>query len=124
MEEKLYLCRHCGNIIYLLRDNGVALHCCGTPMVPIFPDTAEASGEKHRPIFHRDGNTVHVQVGATAHPMSEEHYIQWICLETQGRIQFVHLSAQDPPCATFSLCDGEKVQAVYAFCNQHELWRN
>jgi hypothetical protein len=25
--------------------------------------------------------------------------------------------------AKFAICDGDEVRAVFAFCNQHELWR-
>ena len=38
-------------------------------------------------------------------------------------IQYAHLTPEDKPKAKFSLCDGDEVRAVYAFCNQHDLWR-
>ena len=64
------------------------------------------------------------QWGAVEHPMTEEHYIEWICLETEHGIQYAHLDPDDEPRAKFALCEGDEVRAVYAFCNQHDLWRN
>lgn len=123
MRPKFYICAHCGNIIALIRDKGVPVYCCNEPMRQITPNTTDASSEKHCPTYEVDGHTVHVRVGATPHPMTEEHYIEWICLETAHGIQFVHLTPKDAPSAVFSLCDGDEVCSVYAFCNQHNLWR-
>ena len=55
--------------------------------------------------------------------MTQEHYIEWVCLETEHGIQYAHLDPDDKPKAKFSICDGDEVRAVYAFCNQHDLWR-
>ena len=123
MKQKFYFCRHCGNIISLIRDKGVPVYCCGEKMQEITPGTTEASEEKHIPVYHMEGNTVHVTVGSVEHPMTEEHYIEWICLETEHVVQYAHLNSTDKPKAKFALCEGDDVRAVYAFCNQHNLWR-
>ena len=123
MKQKFYVCRHCGNIISLIRDKGVPVYCCSEAMQEIMPGTTEASGEKHIPVYDMEGNTVHVTVGAVEHPMSEAHYIEWICLETEYVVQYAHLNPTDKPKAKFALCEGDEVRAVYAFCNQHNLWR-
>ena len=39
-------------------------------------------------------------------------------------VQYAHLDPDDEPRAKFALCEGDDVRAVYAFCNQHDLWRN
>ncbi len=124
MKPKFYICEHCGNIIAMIRDCGVPVFCCGEKMRQIHPGTVEASGEKHIPIYEADGSSVHVKVGSVEHPMSQEHYIQWICLETKQGIQFKELSPEDKPEACFALSDGDKVVEVYAFCNQHSLWKH
>ena len=123
MKQKFYVCRHCGNIISLIRDKGVPVYCCSEAMQEITSGTTEASGEKHIPVYDMEGNTVHVTVGAVEHPMSEAHYIEWICLETEHVVQYAHLNPTDKPKAKFALCEGDEVRAVYAFCNQHNLWR-
>ena len=79
--------------------------------------------EKNIPVYAVEGNTVHVTVGSVEHPMTTEHYIEWVCLETEHGIQYAHLDSDDKPKAKFSICDGDEVRAVYAFCNQHDLWR-
>ena len=124
MKQKFFICRHCGNIIAMIRDKGVPIYCCGEKMQQIEPGTTEASGEKHIPVYEVKNGTVHVTVGSVAHPMTKEHYIQWICLETDRAIQYAHMEPEDLPEATFSIDNGDQVRAVYAFCNQHDLWRN
>ena len=123
MKQKFLICRHCGNIVSLIRNMGVPIYCCGEEMHELLPDSVEASGEKHSPVYCVDGNNVHVSVGLIHHPMTKEHYIEWICLETDFSLQFKHLTDKDTPTANFALCEGDKVRHVYAFCNQHDLWR-
>jgi len=123
MEQKFYICRHCGNIIAMIRNKGVPVYCCSEKMQLITPGTTEAAEEKHIPTYVLEGSTVHVTVGSVEHPMTQEHYIEWICLETEHVIQYAHLTPTDKPRAKFSLCEGDEVRAVYAFCNQHNLWR-
>ncbi len=124
MKQKFYICKHCGNIIAMIRDCGVPVYCCNEKMHEIAPGTTEASGEKHMPVYHVDGNTVTVSVGSVEHPMTQEHYIEWVGLETKNGIQYKKLAPNTAPKAQFSLCEGEQVEAVYAFCNQHSLWKN
>ena len=85
--------------------------------------TMDGPAEKHIPVYNVDGGTVHVTVGAVEHPMTEEHYIEWICLETEHVIQYAYLNPGDKPKAKFAYCQGDEVRAVYAFCNQHSLWK-
>ena len=47
MEQKFYICKHCGNIIAKVKDTGVPVICCGEPMSEIVPGTTDASVEKH-----------------------------------------------------------------------------
>lgn len=121
MEQTFYTCRHCGNILAMIHDAGAAVQCCGEKMRRLEPGTAEASGEKHIPVYTREGDIVRVAVGAAEHPMSAEHYIEWICMETEHVIQYARLKPTDKPEAWFALCKGDKVRAIYAFCNQHNL---
>ena len=37
MEQKFYICKHCGNIIAKVKDVGVPVVCCGEPMSEIVP---------------------------------------------------------------------------------------
>jgi superoxide reductase len=91
-------------------------------MAELIPGSVDASLEKHVPVITVDGNTVTVEVGSVAHPMIEEHYIEWIYLETTNGGQRKALKPGEAPKATFALTDGAPVSA-YAYCNLHGLWR-
>ena len=41
MEQKFYICKHCGNIIAKVKDAGVPVVCCGEPMSEIVPGIQE-----------------------------------------------------------------------------------
>ena len=123
MEQKFYICAHCGNIIAYVKNSGVPVMCCGEKMQEIVPGTVDASLEKHVPVYTVEGNKVCVKVGAVTHPMQEEHYIQWISLQTKQGNQRKVLKPTDAPEACFCLCDGDEVEAVYEYCNLHGLWK-
>lgn len=123
MEQKFYICEHCGNIIAYVKNSGVPVFCCGKKMQEIIPGTADASAEKHVPVIKVEGNVVTVEVGSVAHPMIPEHYIQWISLETKEGNQRKVLSPGDAPKAEFMITDSDEVKAVYAYCNLHSLWK-
>ena len=123
MKTKFYICEKCGNIIGKIKDSGVSVVCCGQKMTPIIPGTVEASIEKHLPVVKYEGNTVTANIGSVLHPMSEEHSISWIYLETNVGGQRKNLAPTDAPVASFALTDGEKPIAVYAYCNLHGLWK-
>ena len=123
MKQKFFICRHCGNIVAMIRDKGVPIYCCGEKMPELVPDSVEASGEKHIPVYTAEGNTIHVTVGSVAHPMAEEHYIEWISLQTkQGNQRKLLLPGMEPK-ATFLIETDDEVEAVYAYCNLHSLWK-
>ena len=43
MEQKFYICKHCGNIIAKVKDTGVPVICCGEPMSEIIPGTTDVA---------------------------------------------------------------------------------
>jgi superoxide reductase len=55
--------------------------------------------------------------------MVEEHWIQWIYLETKEGVQRKCLNPGDEPKAVFALNDGDKAVAAYEYCNLHGLWK-
>ena len=83
MEQKFFICKHCGNIIAKVNDSGVPVVCCGEPMSEIVPGTTDAAVEKHVPEYTVEDGVVKVKVGSVEHPMIPEHYIQWISLQTK-----------------------------------------
>ncbi|MCQ4846336.1 desulfoferrodoxin family protein [Gordonibacter pamelaeae] len=122
MELKFYHCRHCGNIAVKPFDSGVPLVCCGEQMEELVANTTDAALEKHVPDVKVDGSNVHVQVGSTLHPMTPEHYITFVCLQTKNGYQFVQLTPEDAPVADFAVAEGDEPVKVYEYCNIHGLW--
>jgi superoxide reductase len=123
MEQKFLRCEHCGNIVAMVKDKGVPMMCCGQKMKEIIPGTTDASLEKHVPVYTVEGNKVIVTVGAVEHPMTEEHYIEWVSLQTKFGNQRKPLAPGAKPVVCFSVCEGDEVEAVYAYCNLHSLWK-
>lgn len=120
---KFYICNHCKNIIGKIQDKGVPVVCCGEKMAELVPNTTEAATEKHIPVASAEGNLITVQIGSTLHPMTEEHLIQWVYLETEEGGQRKSLKAGDKPEIVFALSPSDKAKAVYAYCNLHGLWK-
>ena len=119
--KKFYICEHCGNIIGMVKDKGVPVMCCGQKMKELVPNTVEASGEKHIPAVSLEDNVLKVNVGSVNHPMAEEHFIEWVYVETENGGMRKNLKPGQEPNVTFALGD-DKAVAVYAYCNLHGLW--
>ena len=124
MKVRFFVCNHCGNIIAMVNDCGVPVKCCGENMQEIFPGTSEGAQEKHIPVYEINGETVKVSVGEIEHPMTPEHYIDWVCVETEDGFQLKKLKLNEVPKISFSISKGDSIKAVYAFCNQHSLWKS
>jgi superoxide reductase len=92
-------------------------------MTEIVPGSIDAAVEKHVPVVEIVDGKVIVTVGEVAHPMAPEHYIEWIAISTDRGNQRKMLEPGDEPKACFALCEGEKVESVYAYCNLHSLWK-
>lgn len=115
-----YVCEVCGNMVEMIRDGGGELICCNEPMKKLDPNTTDAAKEKHVPVAVRENGKIVVTVGSVPHPMTAEHFIEWIAVVSECGIERIALSPGDEPKATF--CDYADVD-VYAFCNLHGLWK-
>lgn len=120
-EMNFFVCEHCGNMIGLIHNAGVPMMCCGQKMTKLEPGTVDASHEKHIPVVSVEDGLVRVDIGSVAHPMTEEHSILWVYLQTDKGGQRKNLNPGEDPTVTFALYD-EKPLAVYAYCNLHGLW--
>ncbi len=121
MKAKFFICRHCGNIITMMHNAGVPVVCCGEKMEALVPNSTEAAGEKHLPVVTLKDGAVYVNVGSVNHPMLDEHFIEWIYLETENGGQFKYITLGEAPEAVFAI-GGDKPVAAYAYCNLHGLW--
>lgn len=123
MELMFYRCEKCGKIVAVVKGTKVPTMCCGEAMKEIIPGTTDAAVEKHVPVFEVVDGIVNVTVGAVEHPMLPEHYIEWVAIQTKNGNQRVALKPGAAPKASFALLEGDEVQAVYAYCNLHSLWK-
>ena len=121
-EQRFFICKHCGNLIGMIHESGAPITCCGDHMTELIPGTVDASLEKHVPVATVEGDIVTVNVGAVAHPMLPEHYIEWIYLQTENGGQRKALKPGEAPRAQFAML-GDKPVAVFEYCNLHGLWK-
>lgn len=119
---KFFKCRHCGKIIAVVNERNVPTICCGEPMSEMVPNTSDGAFEKHVPVYEVKDNVVTVTVGEVKHPMMENHYIEWIAIETNFGNQRKVLKPGEEPVAKFALLEGEKVIRVVEHCNLHGLY--
>ncbi|NLJ89095.1 MAG: desulfoferrodoxin [Epulopiscium sp.] len=122
-EKKFYLCTHCGNMVGLINNAGVPLICCGEKMQELIPNTVDASAEKHVPVIKLDGNKVIIEIGSAPHPMTKEHYITWVYIQTKKGGQRKELLPDQEPFVEFALTEDDVMEAAYAYCNLHGLWK-
>jgi len=124
LTEKLqiYKCEICGNMVELLHSGKGELVCCGQPMKLYKENTVDATLEKHVPVIEKTDNGFKVKVGSAKHPMTNEHYIEWIELIVDGIAYRKFLNPGDAPEAEFCI----KADNVTAreYCNIHGLWKS
>ena len=123
MSMRFYKCKKCGKVIAMLKGSPCPTMCCGEEMVELVPGTTDAAVEKHVPVCEVKDNKAYVTVGSVEHPMSEEHYIEWIAIQTKSGNQRKALKPGDAPKACFALLEDDEVEAVYAYCNLHSLFK-
>ena len=118
---EIYKCEICGNIIEVVHGGPGKLVCCNKEMKLFEEQTADSTTEKHVPVMERTGDLVKVTVGSVPHPMADAHYVEWIEIVGDGRMQRKHLKPGEEPVALF-LCRSENLVAR-EYCNVHGLWR-
>ncbi|MDR0591535.1 MAG: desulfoferrodoxin Dfx [Candidatus Nomurabacteria bacterium] len=118
---KFYKCKHCGNMFAVVYDAGVTPQCCGEDMTEMQAASTDGALEKHVPVIVRDGYKVLVKVGSESHPMTPEHYIEWVAAQCAGKFQLIQLKPGDAPEAEFMVDSDEPITA-YEYCNLHGLY--
>lgn len=115
----------CENAVFYLvsGEKEKALQCAKGAFTLLDSSKAEGAGEKHLPEVTKDGSRIQVRVGSVLHPMSAEHSIEWIFLETKKGGQFRRFSPDNEPTAEFAVAPDDEAVAVYAYCNLHGFWK-
>ena len=119
---QIYKCNACGNIVEVIHAGVGELVCCGRPMELLTENTTDAALEKHVPVVEKTADGIVAKVGSVAHPMLEEHYIEWIeVIDGDGRAYRKFLKPGDAPEAEFCI-KGDGL-TVREYCNLHGLWK-
>ncbi len=119
---KFFKCNNCNEVIIKLIDENQKLMCENSELKELIANSVEASQEKHMPVINKQDNIIEVSIGSVLHPMTEEHSINFIVLETNSGYKIANLTPQDKPETKFSLLENEIVLNVYEYCSLHGLW--
>ncbi|NMM65376.1 desulfoferrodoxin [Clostridium sp. P21] len=119
--RQVYKCEVCGNMVEVVHKAGGTLVCCGKPMVLLSENTTDAAVEKHIPVIEKLQNGIVVKVGEVEHPMLENHYIEWIEVNTANKVFRKYLKPGEKPEAVFKV--DEEILFVREYCNVHGLWK-
>lgn len=125
MTERLefYRCETCGNLVQVILPSVGELVCCNKPMSLLHSKKSdEELQEKHVPVFVKNNDGEEVHVGTTLHPMTEEHYIQFIetLSENKNRIEIRYFAPMCLP--IMELRNKYEYERAQAYCNIHGLW--
>ena len=125
IRRPIYKCPICGNVVELLISGAGELICCSKPMVLMLPNSDDsASNEKHLPVIESGtNNTSIVRVGSSAHPMTPEHFIEWIEIINGNYINRKFLTPDSEPMAEFYVPNKSGIY-IRAYCNKHGLWES
>lgn len=144
MKAKFYRCPICGNLMVKLIDGNQVPVCCGKPMTLLSAKTANdetptkcendtqqckskctdephGNTEYHAPVLENiDKCRYRIKIGKEPHPMTDEHHICFVAIETENGCTAHMLQHDKAACITLDL--HEPPTAVYAYCNIHGLW--
>lgn len=118
---EIYKCDVCENIIEVMHGGKGKLVCCAKPMDLMAENTVDAAKEKHVPVIEKTGGGYLVKIGAVAHPMLPEHYIEWIELVADGVSYRKFLNPGEAPEAAFCI-EADSITAR-EYCNLHGHWK-
>ncbi|MDO5447662.1 MAG: desulfoferrodoxin family protein [Prevotellaceae bacterium] len=127
MKIQFYHCPICGNVVMKFVDSGIVPVCCEEEMELLEANTTDGKSEYHVPVVSiADKHCVKVDVGKEPHPMSKEHHIRFILLETKDKLGkcgfMVKWLEDDEKPELFFRIKPKAITAVYAYCNIHGLW--
>lgn len=120
IKMKFYKCNKCGNILVSINEKNDNVVCCGETMTLLKSRSIDAAVEKHVPVLIEENGDRKVFVGEVEHPMTEEHYIEFIAVETKNEMLIKKLKPFEKP--EFILNTNEEIIKMYAYCNLHGLW--
>jgi len=115
-------CKHCGKVIAVTNRQEVPTICCGELMEELKANTVDAAIEKHVPVVTQNDAIIRVKVASVEHPMTLEHHISFIAIETNLGVKINHIPVDRNADTAFLLAPGEIFVRAYEYCNLHGLW--
>lgn len=120
-ENQVFKCYVCGKCVEVLHDNENIMVCCNTNMLCLNDNLSDGAKEKHIPIIEKKSNGYLIKVGSIDHPMTKDHYIEWIEIVTDDSIYRKKLKIDGKPEVFFDNII-EKSFTVREYCNLHGMW--
>ena len=120
---RILKCKKCGKIIIITKEGAESTICCGEDMIELKANSVDAAVEKHVPVVEENEGIITVTCGEVIHPMEENHYIEFMVVETNKGYSIKYLNPGEEPICKFIISDDEEFISVYAYCNLHGLWR-
>lgn len=120
---QFYRCPICKNLVQILHEGEGSLICCGQEMDLLQAKTDEQMAEKHVPKFMLDEDgSEFIQVGSIPHPMTDEHYIEFIetVSDDKNLVSITFLYPNQEP--KKMLNNSVVINKAYEYCNLHGLW--
>lgn len=119
--NQVYKCNICGNIVEVVHVGGGTLVCCGEDMELLAEKTSDVGKEKHVPVIEKTAKGIKVKIGSIPHPMEAAHYIEWVEILFEGKVDRKYLKPGDAPEAEFNVQPAKVIARAY--CNVHGLWK-
>ncbi|HAF07987.1 MAG: desulfoferrodoxin family protein [bacterium] len=121
IKKDILKCTNCKNVVEILRKGDGELFCCGKPMVKEESKNNDNGVEKHLPVIKEKETYFEIAVGEVEHPMTSEHHIEWVEVNTDKESIKKFFNVNEKP--VFNIPKNHKVKNVRAYCNIHGLWR-
>jgi superoxide reductase len=121
VQQQIYKCGMCGNMVAVTHAGPGQLVCCNQPMTLLIENTTDAAQEKHIPVIEKVDGGYKVSVGSVLHPMTEDHLIEWIELTADGKTCCQFLAPDQAPEVIFQT--NAQAVSTRAYCNLHGLWK-
>lgn len=119
---EFFYCPYCHNLVWIIDNSEVPMVCCGEEMIKLETNVTDGAVEKHVPEVLVGDKKILVKIGSVLHPMTEQHHIEWIMMQTNKGVYFKKLNPGDSPETDFVLNDETPI-AIYDYCNLHGLWK-
>lgn len=118
LRTRFYVCPLCGNVIHATGEG--AFSCCGILLPALDAEDADSAGSADS-VHRLEIDVVEHDFYVTMdHPMTKQHFVSFIAYATTDRLHLRKLYPEQNAEARFPIMGSG---TVYAFCNQHGLFK-